>query len=672
MTEAAIQQAHYAPAPEVVAHCFATLHRPEALGVAECALKYRKLENPRGGLSGAFTFDTLPYLRRPHDCCNRDSGFEMVAVQGPSQSGKSTVGDNFLLHTVICDPGDLMMVGPDQDIVRSYVVTQINPMIAASEEMRSRLLATPGANNIHSKQFLGCNFFAVWPVKNQLRARPAPLFRVDDFDAIPEDIEGEGSLLMLLSGRQTTFEGSEFGYVNSSPALGNRRGIAGLVAQGTNETWRVPCPHCGEYFSLDFEEHCHFPRGGSPAEARLGVHLICPSGNGCVIEQKHKAAMMDRGRWAGPDQIVEPDGTVVGELAQSHIASFTINGLMTLATWGKLAQECLTAEQALDATGDEHELKGFYQSKIGVNYKSQLEDDQPVEADDLKTRSAASGYLKGTVPAWVLCLTAAVDIQIDRFEVLILGWGVDNRTALIDRFAIVSTDGGTTKLAPARRPEHWTLLLDKVMRRRWPVAGDPRRSVGILNTAVDTGGVEGVTDNAYAFWHACLAAKIPATAITLIKGGNRPEAKLLPTPTRDEKRKGRKGDAEPEVFVPNVHRFKNILEVRLKRALPGPGYCDFPSDCPEEVFDELTAEEKVNGLWCRVDRRPNESLDLYVYSLAAIRRLGAADASLAWLPTWARPKVRPATDVAADPIPPADPPKGGRPRRPRIRSIRTN
>jgi phage terminase large subunit GpA-like protein len=554
---------------------------------------------------------------------------------GPAQSGKSEVGNNWQLHSVVCDPADMITVGPDKDVMRSYVVSQINKMIRLSPELKRRQLQTPSADNIFSKEFQGCTWFFAWPVPAQIRMRPVPRFRVEDYDVIPTDIGGEGNVIMLLTGRQTTFEGYELGYVNSSPALGVERGIEALVATGTDERWFVDCLHCAAPFDLAFGNCLHFERGGTADDARESAAVACPECGG-LIEHADKSALMATGRWVGEGQTAVTGG-VEGDLRDVRVASFRIDGLMGFASWGRIAELYRAAELTFEATQDEFDLRAVVNSRIGVNYRSRLAGAEPVSADELTARAAASDYRMGEVPPGVVCLTAAVDVQGNRFEVMVMGWGVGFESWVIDRYPILALDDGTSAIDPGGRPEQWGVLLNKVIWRKYRLRGSDSADVPIMTTAIDTGGMDGVTNNAFAFWYTALRAGVQRKSITLIKGGNNPRARLLPPPTIDTRRKSGRRDPDSELFVPNVHRFKDMIDVRMRRSGDGPTFIHWPADIGPEYLKEATAETKESGAWTRIKGRANETLDLLVYNAVALTRLGAADSSMRWVPHWAMP-----------------------------------
>ena len=131
---------------------------------------------------------------------------------------------------------------------------------------------------------------------------------------------------------------------------------------------------------------------------------------------------------------------------------------------------------------------------------------------------------------------------------------------------------------------------------------------------------------------------LPPTAITLFKGGNRPNGRMLPPPTIDAKRQI-KGLPAPELFIPNVHRIKNVASVRLPLAPGSAGSINFPRDVDPEHLAEMLAEQLINGVWFRDPHTANETWDLYVMAYTAILRFGGTDPTLGWVPAWARPPV---------------------------------
>jgi phage terminase large subunit GpA-like protein len=77
------------------------------------------------------------------------------------------------------------------------------------------------------------------------------------------------------------------------------------------------------------------------------------------------------------------------------------------------------------------------------------------------------------------------------------------------------------------------------------------------------------------------------------------------------------------LWIPNVHKIKNIIDARLRRTVPGPGYIHLPGDLSPDYVEEIAAEELVDGKW-KKRRTRNETWDHLVYGEATMLRPGYA------------------------------------------------
>ncbi|WP_371863787.1 phage terminase large subunit family protein [Iodidimonas gelatinilytica] len=201
---------------------------------------YRKLKNPKGGYSGPWRHDIAPHLIEPMNALS-DPSVSLVGLQGPAQSGKSDIGLNWWAATIHQQPTDFMICQPDKAMMQDFVVRRLEPLIDQHRVLKEKMLPGGSSDNIFLKRFKGMLSTHIWPVGAQFRARPVPWGWLDDYDDFPEDIDGQGSALSLLEGRQTTFEGAEKTYVSSSPARDGGGGIEAICEAGSNERFHWRC-----------------------------------------------------------------------------------------------------------------------------------------------------------------------------------------------------------------------------------------------------------------------------------------------------------------------------------------------------------------------------------------------------------------------------------------------
>ena len=188
---------------------------------------------------------------------------------------------------------------------------------------------------------------------------------------------------------------------------------------------------------------------------------------------------------------------------------------------------------------------------------------------------------------------------------------------------------------PAGYPEDWDLLTAKVVQATYKTSSE--RELRVLRAAVDTGGNDGVTHNAYAWFRRLRKAGL-SSRVMLVKGGSHAAEK----PVTKGSARNNAGKPMPDmpVWVVSTDYFKDLIAGSMRRKVPGPGYFHAPKWAPASYFDELRAEIRgVNGKWQKIHAR-NEALDLWVYALAVCESLGCGPKGrMNWdaPPAWALP-----------------------------------
>ncbi len=293
-------------------------------------------------------------------------------------------------------------------------------------------------------------------------------------------------------------------------------------------------------------------------------------------------------------------------------------------TWAQLVYKLLTAEQEYEATGSEETLKAVINTDWGLPYlpRSAME---LRSADVLMQR--AEDYGKRLVPPKVRFLIAAVDVQGGknrRFVVQIIGYGEDGERWLVDRYNIRQSlrcdeNGEALPVHPGAYPEDWQLLVTDVLEKTYPLQSDPARRMPVLAMAVDSGGEDGVTDNAYKFWRKCRQDGL-GRRVFLVKGDSTKRQKIITITHPDNTgRSDRRADAQGKVpvYLLQTDLLKDQLSNNLQREMPGPGYIHFPDWLGEWFYEELTYEERgADGKWRKPGKGNNEAFDLFCYAHA--------------------------------------------------------
>lgn len=259
----------------------------------------------------------------------------------------------------------------------------------------------------------------------------------------------------------------------------------------------------------------------------------------------------------------------------------------------------------------------------------------------------AEAWTKRTIPPGVRFLVAAVDVQGGknaRFVVQVVGYGSQGERWIIDRYNIrhsarADGQGESLPVNPAANPEDWQLLRSDVLEKSYPLDSEGTRRLPILAMAVDSGGEDGVTDNAYAFWRACRRDGVGGQ-VYLFKGDGLARTKLISKTYPDNtERSDRRARARGEVplYLLQTNQLKDRIASALARETPGPNYVHFPDWLGAWFYEELTYEERgADGKWRKPGKGANEAFDLLCYAHALALLRGYERINWESPPRWAR------------------------------------
>lgn len=634
------------------------LRAPRRMRVADAVAQYMRVPM---GAGNSVPWDPLvaPYVLEPMNClASRE--YDAVIFVGPARTGK-TIGliDGWVIYNVICDPADMLIIQMTEEKAREHSKKRLARTFRVSPEVVSRLSPNKNDNNVYDRTFLAGNYLKIgWPSVNIMSSSDYKCVALTDYDRFPEDIDGEGDAFSLASKRTTTFMSSGMTLVESSPGRDVKdvkwrrtspheapptTGILSLYNRGDRRRWYWPCPHCGEYFQPCGDVVAGFRDIADPVLASEAAYIQCPSCSGRIMPEQ-KRELNGRGVWLRDGESINADSSRYGDPRRSRIASFWMEGpAAAYQTLSQLVYKLLTAEQGYETTGSEETLKTVINTDWGLPYLPRASMEQR-KSELLEQR--AEQVPSRSVPDGVNFLVATVDVQAGRhrrFVVQVTGYGSRGERWIIDRYNITQSlrgdsDGESQRIDPASYPEDWDVLLTDVFHKSWPLASDPSQQMRLMAMAVDSGGEDGVTDNAYKFWRRCRRDGL-GKRIYLFKGDSIRRAKLITRTFPDNTgRTGRRAQAAGDVplWLLQTDALKDRVNNALWRDSPGPGYVHFPDWLGSWFYDELTYEERSSdGKWSKPGRGANEAFDLMVYAEALVILHGYEKIRWPDAPEWA-------------------------------------
>jgi phage terminase large subunit GpA-like protein len=569
------------------------------LWVDEWADKYMRIPRDTGAAEpGTYRTARTPYAREPMRCLSPAHPCKRVVTMVASQLMKTQIALNWIGGLIHMAPSNILTLLPSLGLAKR-VSSRISKTIKATPALRERVAASrsrDARNTMDTKEFEGGSLYVTTAGSAaNLAELSARYVYGDEVDRWDVDVGEEGDPIELAETRGSTFGRNAKFYFSSSPTIKGASRIADLFESSDQRFYFVPCPTCGYMQTLEWER-LHYSADFSI------VHYQCANADcDVLIEEHHKGEMLARGEWRAT---AAGDGETVG---------FNLNALyapLGWTSWPSLAQQYEKAKKA-QAKGDLEPMQVFYNTRLAKVWDSAQEQ---TKADLLIVRARQELFSLGGIPLGALMLTAAVDVQANRLELMVMGWGVGMERWVVD-LKVIAGD-------PA--DERTWAALDELLKVRYRHPSGV--GLGILATGVDSGGHH--TDEVYQFCRVRRWRNVFA-----LKGASRPGKPVIAQrPSMvDVTWKGQTERGGAELWFVGTDTAKDWIYNRYPFE-SGPGALHFANDLPDDFFAQCVAERKVARYvrghkrieWIKGKAERNEALDLMVYNLAMAHYLGIA------------------------------------------------
>lgn len=526
-----------------------------------------------------------------------DPEVEEVVGVFASQTGKTDCVLNVLGFHIQHDPAPILMIQPTVEMAETWSKDRFAPMQRDTAGIR-RVMKDPQARNsgntILHKTYPGGHLSVAGANSPAgLASRPIRVLLCDELDRYPPSAGSEGDPVRLAARRTSAFWNAKRVYI-SSPGIKGASRIETPWKRSDQRYWYVPCPECDAHQTLVWTQ-VKWDRDGDGNHLPETARYECEHCGADWSDAERRAAV-NRGEWRATRPF-------------RRVAGFRINALC--APWEKLRLEDFVIEW-LEAQGNPELLKVFVNTVLAEWWEGEGEGGVAEETLMARREDYAEALPTGAqVPAGAAVLTIGVDVQKDRLEYEITGWGRDEESWLLKYGKIygnVKTDAGVLE------------ELDEVLAKPWIHSNG--HELYIRAGCIDTGYA---TQAIYKWARPRLRRALPdgrAQFVFGIKGRSEFGRPVWPDAPAQKKRRVR-----AKVWILGVDAAKEQVYGRLGIAEPGPGYCHFPLEVGSPYFKGLNAEESFTEyrggrpvkVWKpKVQGAPNEPLDCRVYSYAGI------------------------------------------------------
>lgn len=523
-----------------------------------------------------------------------EAGVEIVAVMGSSQWGKTTVAVNVVAYHMKHDPCPILVVEPTVDpMAKDFARNRLDPVINASPEILevvAKKRARDASNTTLQKTFRGGSL-SIGGANSaaSLAARSIRLLVLDEVDRYPAELPGEGNTLAIAFKRTTAYRRRRRILMLSSPTMAGAP-IHSWFERGDQRRYFVPCPSCQEMHPFEWQQ-VRWQR--EPVDDPSTARIHCPACDHPITEAE-RLAILAMGEWraGAPDR------------SERTVVSFHLwEGYSPLSSLIEIVTGFLRARKA-QKDGDRSEMHTWQNTTLGEPVEPDAGDG--VEPNALLMRREA--YDESIhVPQEACLLTAGVDVQDDRLEVLVIGWAPGEESWMVDRHTLP----GNTE-----QPEPWSQL-DELLEHEYRHASG--QTLSVQAACIDSAGHRTTLVYDYAMRQA--ARRVYAI---IGRDGQRP---IVSSPSP---RKWGRQQRQVPLYTIGVDAAKALWMSRLMLTERGRGYVHLPHAdwCDDEFAAQLTSERLVTkfhkgvpqSTWKKIRPR-NEALDCSVYALGALRLL---------------------------------------------------
>lgn len=581
--------------------------------LVECAEKHRIF--PEGSpFPGKQKYSKTPYMIEPAMELSPQSDTEEVIIAKCGQGGATAGGtEPLILFKVMEDPGPVLAITANDELAKTWAEDRLDPMFessGANKKFRSTTVKNSqhggnGSTTLKKSWPGGRLDIKTYGKVSQIRQISYQVVVLEEEEEAVNAIQRgakQGLFRDIAFARTRAFRGRRKILRISTPLLRQTSVIWPAFLSGDQNYYYIPCPSCGHMQRLEWK-YLKYKTNEHKIVDENSVYYEC-QGEDCEykIRNEEKPSMLALGEWRPHNK----------EKARPKTKSYNFSALYVppgLDTWADLAQ------QWVDALGDPEKLQVFINLNLGEPYDDYSEA-PPAETLHILKGTFKRGHLPNKAEGSPLFSILSADVQQGetrggeyvkppRIEASLIGFGLNNRTWLINHYVI---EGATTDHTSGAFSKFKKMILNK----EFPM--QPQKI--FIDSRHQTTEVKSFCNGANNIF--------PIMGDGQIKKGYFRRIDLL---------EYRTGDGSPlPLYELNTSPIKRrIYNNLLKRrdSLTGEyefGYMMFPIDIEHEYFKQLTAERpkpvikhgKHFGYQWDAGGRPNEALDLFVYAWCAL------------------------------------------------------
>ena len=412
------------------------LHRAIRVSTIYWAETYRVMTSEESVFVGKFDCSRMPALEYIYDCLDNKMIY-IVVVMKASQVGWSELTNNFLGKLIHTKPSKIMWAFPGREPSRMYSREKLKPFFEGTKVLSDIINIGVAKAPYNYFKFPGgwLKLVTTGAISN-LKSSSIPVIGVEEPDDVKDDIQGQGDGIDLMKGRQKSFPlGQKKLLYGGTPTDKDFSRVDEAYKESNQLVFKAQCHHCEELVELTFDNLGYDEYQDRYIDEIYGKHnpesayYSCPHCTGLWTSQEKDNNILAGKKFGFYDFTGNfSKGWHPKKPEITECFGFHVSGLLSSlqeSNFIEFAKRRIKANLALDR-GNEGLAKSFKNNDEGLPYASGA---SAMDADEMKL--LRKNYPADVCPMEGLKLTMGVDVQHNRFALVIRAWGRNNNSWLV-------------------------------------------------------------------------------------------------------------------------------------------------------------------------------------------------------------------------------------------------
>ncbi|MDR1174098.1 MAG: phage terminase large subunit family protein [Treponema sp.] len=575
-------------------------------------------------LPGPWRNQVTPYSVEIMDNMSPYNPCQIQAIMKARKLGLTTAIENCVAYYISEVPAEQLYSTANEQLAKdwsskkiSHVIDSLgirHKLIAADQNAKSRRTG----DRMFTKEYVGGALDII--TASSMMARRALDKRclwIDETDGIaPLTSTGEGLWSDILIAHTNSYGARRKVSIFSSPTTDEASLIKQYYDQGDQRKFLVPCPVCGRHIELKLndEQTAYGLKAETKAGKIIDAYYLCEYCAEPIYNNDKRKFYSDKPRCKKyPQKALEPARWEPTKKTDPIRPSYQMNALYSplgMLTFREIAEQ----REKKETEGPEG-MRSWINIYAGLTFKDAAS--RPRLEAVINHRGS---YPRGTVPAGVLFLTMAIDVQRGssrdpnnppRVELEVMGTGAGYRTWSIE-YRVFPGETDDPYSGAWEDLYQWMKSINGFF---YSAEGIPFR---VEMIGIDSGdAAEGRSEVVYRFAERWSPYAFPLKGFAQLAARRGEKTDIPGAGSFKKYRLARIGGGGEYVIEVSTAFYKSTLFGRLNiepYAPSRPGYCEFPRDYPDDYFVQLTNSERRNDGSYR-DIGAHEALDCRIYNL---------------------------------------------------------